>query len=67
MRFVWCNRYSLRRERLPGNPDHEVKSLAELPPLVGAPSNYPAVPGLDRPAVPNVAERSQKQKNGSVP
>jgi 2-haloacid dehalogenase len=36
MRVVWCNRYGQRRERLPGRPDHEVKSLAELPALVGA-------------------------------
>jgi 2-haloacid dehalogenase len=35
MRVVWCNRYGQRRERLPGNPDCEVKSLAELPALVG--------------------------------
>jgi 2-haloacid dehalogenase len=36
MRVVWCNRYGQRRERLPGNPDCEVRTLAELPPLVGA-------------------------------
>jgi 2-haloacid dehalogenase len=35
MRVVWCNRYGQRHERLPGKPDHEVKSLAELPPLLG--------------------------------
>ncbi|HEV2956266.1 MAG TPA: haloacid dehalogenase type II [Xanthobacteraceae bacterium] len=35
MRVVWCNRYGQRRERLPGNPDCEVRSLAELPALVG--------------------------------
>jgi 2-haloacid dehalogenase len=35
MRVVWCNRYGQRRERLPGSPDCEVKSLAELPALVG--------------------------------
>lgn len=34
MRVVWCNRYSQRRERLPGIPDHEVHSLAELPALL---------------------------------
>ena len=34
MRTVWCNRYGQRRERLPGRPDHEIRSLAELPPLV---------------------------------
>jgi 2-haloacid dehalogenase len=37
MRVVWCNRYGQRRERLPGNPDCEVTSLAELPGLVGVP------------------------------
>ena len=35
MRVVWCNRYGGRPERLPGKPDHEVKSLAELPALLG--------------------------------
>jgi 2-haloacid dehalogenase len=35
MRVVWCNRYGQPRERLPGSPDREVKSLAELPILVG--------------------------------
>src|SRR5260370_13109326 len=38
MRVVWCNRYGQRRERLPGNPDREIRTLAELPPLVGAAS-----------------------------
>ena len=38
MRVVWCNRYGQRRERLPGAPDHEVRSLAELPALL-APSS----------------------------
>ena len=37
MRVVWCNRYGQRPERLPGGPDRMVKSLAELPALVGAP------------------------------
>jgi 2-haloacid dehalogenase len=36
MRVVWCNRYGQRRERLPGQPDFEVRSLAELPPLLRA-------------------------------
>ena len=36
MRVVWCNRYGAPRERLPGSPDREVRSLAELPALVGA-------------------------------
>ncbi len=35
MRVVWCNRYGQRRERLPGAPDREVASLAELPALLG--------------------------------
>jgi 2-haloacid dehalogenase len=35
MRVVWCNRYGQPRERLPGSPDREVRSLAELPTLVG--------------------------------
>jgi len=35
MRAVWCNRYGQRPERLPGKPDHEVKSLADLPALLG--------------------------------
>ena len=34
MRVVWCNRYGQRPERLPGNPDREIKSLAELPALI---------------------------------
>ena len=36
MQVVWCNRYGQRREHLPGSPDREIKSLAELPALVGA-------------------------------
>ena len=35
MKVVWCNRYGAPRERLPGAPDHEVTSLAELPALLG--------------------------------
>jgi len=34
MRVVWCNRYGQRRERLPGTPDHEIRTLAELPALL---------------------------------
>ena len=34
MRVVWCNRYGQRRERLPGAPDHEIRTLAELPVLL---------------------------------
>ena len=36
MRVVWCNRYGQRRERLPGAPDHEVRSLTELPALLAS-------------------------------
>ena len=36
MRVVWCNRYGQRRERLPGAPDREIRSLAELPELLAA-------------------------------
>jgi 2-haloacid dehalogenase len=36
MRVVWCNRYGQQRERLPGSPDHEVRTLAELPALLAA-------------------------------
>ena len=35
MKVVWCNRYRQRPERLPGAPDREVQSLAELPTLIG--------------------------------
>ena len=34
MRVVWCNRYGQPRERLPGAPDFEVRTLAELPDLL---------------------------------
>ncbi len=37
MKVIWCNRYGQRPERLPGTPDREIKSLAELPAIVGAP------------------------------
>jgi 2-haloacid dehalogenase len=36
MRVVWCNRYSQRAERLPGQPDRVIATLADLPVLVGA-------------------------------
>jgi len=36
MRVIWCNRYRQRTERLPGLPDFEIASLAELPDLVCA-------------------------------
>jgi 2-haloacid dehalogenase len=35
MKVVWCNRYRQCPERLPGAPDREVQSLAELPALIG--------------------------------
>ena len=35
LRVVWCNRYRQPFERLPGAPDFEIRSLAELPPLLG--------------------------------
>lgn len=35
MRVVWCNRYGQRRERLPGTPDREVRSLESLPEILG--------------------------------
>ncbi len=35
LQVVWCNRYGQRRERLPGKPAAEVKTLAELPALLG--------------------------------
>ena len=38
IKVVWCNRYAQRRERLPGFPDYEITSLAELPALLGAES-----------------------------
>jgi 2-haloacid dehalogenase len=34
MRAVWCNRYGQPRERLPGSPDHEIRTLSELPQLL---------------------------------
>lgn len=34
MRVVWCNRYDQRRERLPGKPDREIRSLIALPDLL---------------------------------
>lgn len=35
MQVVWCNRYGQRGERLPGNPNDEIKNLDELPALLG--------------------------------
>jgi 2-haloacid dehalogenase len=37
MRVVWCNRYGQLGERLPGKPDHEIPTLAELPRLLAPP------------------------------
>ena len=34
MRVVWCNRYAQRPERLPGQPDHAIRTLTELPELL---------------------------------
>jgi 2-haloacid dehalogenase len=34
LRVVWCNRYGQRPERLPGSPDAEIVTLAELPALL---------------------------------
>ena len=35
MKVAWCNRYGQPREHLPGNPDGEIHTLAELPALLG--------------------------------
>ena len=35
LRVAWINRFGQRRERLPSQPDVEIKSLAELPSLLG--------------------------------
>ena len=34
-RVAWCNRFGQARERLPGSPDVELRSLEPLPALVG--------------------------------
>jgi 2-haloacid dehalogenase len=36
MHVLWCNRYGQRRERLRGKPDFEIRTLAQLPTLLGA-------------------------------
>jgi 2-haloacid dehalogenase len=36
MRVGWCNRYGQVAERLPGKPEYEIRTLAELPGLLGA-------------------------------
>ncbi|MCC3305056.1 haloacid dehalogenase type II [Sneathiella sp. HT1-7] len=33
---VWCNRFGQAAERLPGTPDGQIKTLDELPAIVGA-------------------------------
>lgn len=44
MRVAWCNRYGQNEERLPGRPDHEIKTLAELPDLISPhPNSNPAM------------------------
>jgi 2-haloacid dehalogenase len=35
LRVIWCNRYGQHREHLPGSPAREVRTLAEVPALVG--------------------------------
>lgn len=35
MQVVWCNRYGQRPERLPGQPNDEIRSLDALPALLG--------------------------------
>ena len=34
-RAVWVNRFGQPQERIPGEPEHEVKTLEALPPLLG--------------------------------
>ncbi|MDP9812959.1 2-haloacid dehalogenase [Rhizobium tibeticum] len=34
-RVVWCNRYNQKRDRLPATPDIVIKTLTELPSIVG--------------------------------
>jgi 2-haloacid dehalogenase len=34
-RVAWCNRFGQGREQLPDQPDAEIKTLSELPPLLG--------------------------------
>lgn len=36
MRVVWCNRYGQQPERLPGRPDREVDTLADLPAILNS-------------------------------
>ena len=41
MHVVWCNRYGQQRERLPGSPDHIIRTLAELPALLSPTRSSP--------------------------
>lgn len=34
-RVVWVNRFGQKKERLPGTPEHEITSLAQLPGILG--------------------------------
>ena len=34
MRVAWCNRYGQPRERLPGSPDWEIRTLEALPEIL---------------------------------
>ena len=34
-RVVWVNRFGQPQERIPGEPEHEIKTLEALPPLLG--------------------------------
>ncbi|WP_373084071.1 haloacid dehalogenase type II [Sneathiella sp.] len=34
---VWCNRFAQPEERMPGKPDAEIATLADLPPIIGIP------------------------------
>jgi 2-haloacid dehalogenase len=36
LRPVWINRFGAPAERLPGDAEHELRDLSELPPLLGA-------------------------------
>jgi 2-haloacid dehalogenase len=47
MRVVWCNRYGQRREHLPGAPDAEIRTLAELPSLLAKQKARDRQPGGD--------------------
>lgn len=35
LKVIWCNRYGQQSEMLPGSPDAEVKTLAEVPSVLG--------------------------------